>query len=54
MERNYDYVIRVDGKEVWRGKDLNDRYWVFKKNNPDKKVSVAWQSDDDLMVVVIG
>lgn len=54
MARNYWYIIRVDGKEVWRGKKPQNRYWDLKKKNPNKKVSIAWQSDDDLLVVFVG
>ena len=50
MPRNYEYIIRIDGKEVWRGKDLKDKYWELKKRNPKKRVTVAWESDDDLIV----
>ena len=53
MPRNYDYVIRIDGKEVWRGKKPKDKYWELKKSNPDKKVSIEWQSDDDIVIVLI-
>ena len=51
MTRNYWYVIRVDGKEVWRGKHTKGIYWDFKKKNPSKKVSIEWESDDDLLVL---
>lgn len=54
MGRNCWYVIRVDGKEVWKGKDPKGLYWDFKKKNPQKRVSIAWQSDDDIMVVFVG
>ena len=50
MARNYWYVIRVDGEEVWKGKKTEGIYWEFKKKNPGKKVSIAWESDDDLLV----
>ncbi len=50
MERKYEYVVHVDGKEVWRGKDLKDRFWEFKKKNLGKKVSVAWESNDDIFI----
>lgn len=54
MARKYEYVIRVDGKEVWRGKNPEGKFLELKKKNPKKRVSIAWQSDDDLLVVVIG
>ncbi len=54
MGRNYWYVIRVDGKEVWRGKNPKEKLIELKKENPNKRVSIAWQSDDDILVVIIG
>lgn len=54
MERKYDYVIRVDGKDVWRGKDPKEKFMELKKKNPEKRVSIAWQSDDDLLALIIG
>ena len=48
--KNYDYVIRVEGKEVWRGKKPKVKYFELKKQNPNKRVSIAWESDDDLLV----
>lgn len=54
MARNYWYVVRVDGREVWRGKQPKEKLIEMKKKNPMKRVSVAWQSDDDLLVICIG
>lgn len=54
MGRNYWYVIRVDGEEVWRGKNPKGKMLEFKKKDPTKRVSIAWQSDDDIMIVVVG
>ena len=54
MGRNYWYVIKVDGEEVWRGKNPQGMYWDLKKKNPKKRVSMAWQSDDDIMILVVG
>ncbi len=54
MGRNYWYVIRIDGEEIWRGKHPKDKYWDFKKKNPNKRVSIAWESDDDIVIVLFG
>ena len=54
MPRNYEYVIKVDGKEVWRGKDLKKKFEEIRKKNPRKKISIAWESDDDLLVLIVG
>ena len=54
MTRNYEYVIRIDEKEVWRGKNLKDNFFDLKRKNPKKKISIAWESDDDIVIVFIG
>lgn len=54
MTRTYEYVIRIDGKEVWRGKNPKGKLLELKKKNLAKRVSIAWESDDDLLVVIVG
>lgn len=54
MGRRYEYVIRVDGEEVWRGKHPKGKLFELKKKSPAKRVSIAWESDDDLLVVCVG
>ncbi len=42
MTRNYEYIIRLDGKEVWRGKHPpKGKLLELKKKNPAKRVSIA-------------
>ncbi len=54
MGRKYEYVIRIEGREAWRGKHPKDKFLELKKENPDKRVSVAWESDDDIVIVLFG
>ena len=48
--RKYEYVIKVDGKEVWRGLNPKEKYWEIKEKNPDKEVGIAWCSQDDVLI----
>ena len=41
MSRNYEYVVRLDGKEVWRGKNPKKILVELKKKNPNKRVSIS-------------
>ncbi len=50
MAGNYWFVIRVDDKEVWRGKEPRERLFELKKKYPNSKVSIAWESNDDLLI----
>ena len=54
IKTKYWYIIRVDGKEVCRGKNLpKNKYWEIKEANPGKRVSIAWDSDADIVVWVL-
>ncbi len=48
--RKYEYVIKVDGKEVWRGLNPKDKYWEVKGKNTDKEIGIAWHSQDDVLI----
>jgi vacuolar-type H+-ATPase subunit I/STV1 len=39
MKRSFEYVIKVDGKEVWRGLNPAKAYFEIKKKYPKKEVS---------------
>lgn len=48
--RKYEYVIKIDGKEVWRGLNPKEKYWEIKENNPNKEVGISWQGQDEILV----
>ena len=48
--RKYEYVIKVDGKEVWRGLNPKEKYWEIQEKNPDKEVGIAWNGQDDVLI----
>lgn len=50
MERKFEFVIKVNEKEVWRGLNPKEKYWEIKKANPDKEVSIAWETKEQLIV----
>lgn len=47
----FEYVIRVNGKEVWKGINPKQVYWEIKRANPEKRVSVAWEAKEDYLYV---
>lgn len=53
MEKKFEYVIKVDGKEVWRGMNPKEKYWEIKKANPDKEVSLSWETKEETILVAI-
>ncbi len=32
----FEYIIKVNGKKVWRGLNPKEKYWDIKKKNPDR------------------
>lgn len=31
MDKKFEYVIKINGKEVWRGMNPKEHYWEIKK-----------------------
>ena len=46
----FRFIIKVGGKEVWRGMNPKERYWEVKKANPKKKVSIVWETKEQILV----
>lgn len=38
---SYKFVIKVNGRKVWEGKDLARKYWAIKKKKPRSKISIV-------------
>ena len=53
MEKKFEYVIKIDGKEVWRGMNPKEKYWEIKKVNPGKKVSIVWETKEQILVAIV-
>ena len=49
----FEYVIKVDGREVWRGLNPKQKFAAVKKNNPGKRVAIAWKIKEDVLVVCL-
>jgi len=52
MERKFEFIIKVNGKEVWRGFNPKEKYWEIKKANRDKEVSVSWETKEEILVAI--
>jgi hypothetical protein len=47
----FEYVIKVEGEEVWRGLNPKQKFEEIRRENPGKKVSIAWKIKEDVLVV---
>jgi len=52
MEPKYEYQIAIDGNVVWKGLNPKEKYAEIKKKNPGKRISLAWKSKYDILVLV--
>ena len=50
MRRKFEYVIKVEGKEVWKGTNPAKVYFEIKQKNPKKEVSIAWRTKEKILV----
>lgn len=53
MHKRFEYIIKVNGKEIWRGLNPKEKYWDLKKKNPKKRVSVAWETGEDVLICLL-
>ncbi len=50
MKKKFEYVIKVDGKDVWRGLNPKEKYWKIKTQNPGKEVAIAWRTHEKVLI----
>jgi hypothetical protein len=49
---NHKYVIKVDAKIVWEGLNVEEAFRKFKRENPEKRVALAWIPTKEEILVV--
>ena len=52
MAKTYEYVVLVDGRPLYRGKDLERLYFEAKKKHPGKKISVKWEPPEGILIAI--
>jgi len=52
VEKTFEYVIKVEGKEVWKGLNPTKVYFEIKKKNPGKETSIAWRTKEKVLVCI--
>lgn len=52
MEQKFEYVIKVNGKEVWKGLNPTKAYDVIIKKYPHRKVAIAWRTKEKVLVCI--
>ena len=52
-ETDYEYEIYVDNKIVWHGLNPEKVYEKIIKENPNKKVAIAWRLKEGILIAFI-
>ena len=51
MKRKFEYVIKVDGKDVWHGPAPTEKLFdEIRKKNPGKEVGICVYPGDEILV----
>lgn len=51
MKKRFEYIIKVNGKEVWRGSEPTEKLFdEIRKKNPGKEVGISIDPGYDLLV----
>jgi len=49
---NHKYVIRINGKVIWEGLNVEEVFRKIKRKNPEKRVAVAWVPTKEEILVL--
>ncbi len=41
---HYEFILSVDGQEVWRGLNLEQRCCEILRDSPDAEITIDWDS----------
>ncbi len=52
-KKSFEYVIKVDGREVWRGLNPKKIYWEIRKKNPGKEVGIGVDLGEEILIALI-
>lgn len=44
------YIIKLDDRIIWQGKNLKSQIKRVKKENPNNKISIIWKSDQEFLI----
>jgi hypothetical protein len=50
MKEKFGYVIKVDGKVVWEGRNPKEKYFEIREQNPGKEIAIAWRTTEKILV----
>lgn len=48
---HFDFVIEVDGREVWVGKDLPRKYPEILHQHPTSEIAISWRTSPSIVLI---
>jgi hypothetical protein len=49
-KRGFEYVILVDGEEVWRGLNPKKKFDELSIKYPDRRIGIAWEPGEGVLI----
>ncbi len=54
MQKKFEYIIKVNGKDVWRGPNPTEELFdKIRKKNPSKEVGIAIDPGEEILIAAI-
>ena len=50
---DFEYIIKVDNQEVWRGLNVKKKYLEIVQSNPSKRVSISWRLPEAMLICLL-
>jgi hypothetical protein len=50
---DFEYIIKVDGQEVWRGLNVKKEYIEIIQANPTRRVSISWRLPKAVLICLL-
>jgi len=47
---DFEYIIKVDDQEVWRGLNVKKKYIEIVQANPTKRISISWHLPEAVLI----
>jgi hypothetical protein len=49
-QADFEFVVRVDGREVWSGSDVEAHYLEIRRQHPNAEVSIGWRAPSAVLI----
>ncbi len=49
-ETSPTYIVKLDNQVIWEGKNLKRQMEEIEKENPLKRISIAWKSNQEFTI----